>query len=181
MLRASFDGRTGQEDVHIFGPFTRTSVGEAMPPGGFVIAAFATKPRSAGTVRLRSADPADAPRIVLNYFAEPSDLDVMLRCVRAVHELLAQPSLAKVTEQVLFPAPDAPDDEVREQIRVASLTDHHPTGTCGIGRVVDEYLRVYGIDALRVVDASVMPNIPRANTNFPTMMVAERFVELLDV
>jgi len=180
MLRASFDGRTGQEDVHIFGPFTRTSVGEAMPPGGFVIAAFATKPRSTGTVRLRSADPADAPRIVLNYFAEPSDLDVMLRCVRAVHDLLAQPSLAKVTEQVVFPAPDAPDDEVREQIRVASLTDHHPAGTCGIGRVVDEQLRVYGIDALRVVDASVMPDIPRANTNFPTMMVAERFVELLE-
>jgi choline dehydrogenase len=180
MLRASFDGRHGEEDVHIFGPFTRTSVGEAMPPGGFVIAAFATRPRSTGTVRLHSIDPADPPRIVLNYFAEPSDLNVMLRCVRAVHDLLAQPSLAKLTEQVLFPAPDASDEEIREQIRVASLTDHHPAGTCGIGRVVDERLRVYGIEGLRVVDASVLPDIPRANTNFPTMMVAERFVELLD-
>ncbi|MEX2554830.1 MAG: GMC family oxidoreductase [Actinomycetota bacterium] len=180
MLRISFDGRTGEEDAHIFGPFTRTSVGEAMPPEGFVIAGFGAKPRSRGTVRLRSADPGDAPRITLNYFAEPGDVEVMLRTVRAIHELLAQPSLAKVTEQVLFPAPDATDDEIREMIRMGSLTDHHPVGTCAMGGVVDAHLRVLGVEGLRVCDASVMPDIPRANTNFPTMMVAERFVELLD-
>jgi len=180
MLRVSFDGRDGEEDAHIFGPFTRTSVGEAMPPEGFVIAGFGAKPLSRGSVRLRSASPDDAPRITLNYFAEPSDLDVMLRTVRAIHDLLAQPALAKITDQVVFPAPGAPDDEVREQIRVGSLTDHHPVGTCPIGSVVDPHLRVLGVEGLRVCDASVMPNIPRANTNFPTMMVAERFVELLD-
>lgn len=179
MLRVSFDGKYGQEDAHIFGPFTRTSVGEAMPPEGFVLAGFMTKPRSRGTVRLRSADPNDTPRITLNYFAEPEDLDVMVKTVRAIHELAAQPSLAKVTEQVLFPAPDAPDDELRELIRVGSLTDHHPTGTCAIGSVVDAHLQVSGIDGLYVCDASVIPDSPRANTNFPTMMVAERFIELL--
>jgi choline dehydrogenase len=179
MLRVSFDGRRGEEDAHIFGPFTRTSVGEAMPPEGFVVAGFGAKPRSRGTVRLRSADPADAPRITLNYFAEPPDIEIMLRTVRAIHELLAQPSLAKITEQVVFPAPDASDDEIREMIRMGSLTDHHPTSTCAIGPVVDAHLRVPGIEGLRVCDASVIPDIPRANTNFPTMMVAERFVELL--
>ncbi|MFY9587668.1 MAG: GMC oxidoreductase [Actinomycetota bacterium] len=180
MLRTSFDGRDGEEDVHIFGPFTRMSVGEPMPPEGFVIAGFGTKPRSRGTVRLRSADPTAAPRVVLNYFADPADLDVMVRCVRAIHELYAQPSLQKVTDQVVFPAPGIPDDELRELIRVGSLTDHHPAGTCAIGPVVDPHLRVHGFDGLRVCDASVMPDIPRANTNFPTMMIAERFIELLD-
>ena len=178
MLRTSFEGRDGEEDVHIFGPFTRRSIGEPMPENGFVIAGFATRPRSRGTVRLRSADPAAAPRIVLNYFDEPEDLDVMVRCVRAIHELFAQPALAKVTEQVVFPAVGTPDDELREMIRAGSLTDHHPVGTCAIGPVVDARLRVNGVDGLFVADASVMPDIPRANTNFPTMMIGERFVEL---
>lgn len=180
MLRTSFGGRDGEEDVHIFGPFTRMSVGDPMPVEGFVIAGFAAKPRSRGTVRLRSADPGDPPRIVLNYFAEPGDLDVMVRCVRAIHELFAQPSLAKVTEQIAFPAPGTSDEELRELIRAGSLTDHHPAGTCAIGPVLDPHLRVHGIEGLRVCDASVMADIPRANTNIPTMMIAERFVELLD-
>jgi choline dehydrogenase len=178
MLRVSFDGLYGREDAHIFGPFTRTSVGEAMPPEGFVLAGFMTKPRSKGTVKLRSDDPNDTPRIHLNYFDDPADIEVMLRTVRAIHELLAQPSLTKVTEQVLFPAPDTSDEEIREQIRMGSLTDHHPAGTCAIGPVVDPHLKVNGIEALYVCDASVMPEVPRANTNFPTMMIAERFVEL---
>jgi choline dehydrogenase len=181
MLRVSFDRRYGQEDAHIFGPFTRTSVGEAMPAEGFVIAGFMTKPRSRGTVRLRSVDPGETPRITLNYFADPGDIEVMLRTVRAIHDLLAQPALAKVTEQVLFPSPEASDDEIREQIRMGSLTDHHPAGTCAIGPVVDEHLQVRGAESLYVCDASVMPDIPRANTNFPTMMIAERFVELLGI
>jgi choline dehydrogenase len=180
MLRASFAGRDGEEDVHIFGPFTRSSIGEPMPDNGFVIAGFMTKPRSRGNVRLRSADPTDAPRIVLNYYDDPHDLDVMARCVRAIHELFARPALAKVTESVVFPTPGVSDDELRDQIRMGSQTDHHPTGSCAIGSVVDPRLRVLGIEGLYVADASVIPEPPRANTNFPTMMVGERFVELLD-
>ena len=180
MLRVSFAGRAGEEDAHIFGPFTRTSVGEMMPPDGFVIAGFGAKPSSRGTVRLRSASPDDAPRITLNYFADPADLEVMLATVRAIHELLAQPALQKVTEEVVFPVPAASDDEIREQIHLGSLTDHHPVGTCAIGSVVDPNLRVLGVEGLRVCDASVMPDIPRANTNLATMMIAERFAELLD-
>ena len=179
MLRTSFDGRDGEEDVHIFGPFTHVST-VSIPAEGFVVAGFGAKPRSRGTVRLRSADPNDRPHIVLNYFAEPEDMDVMVRCVRAIHELFAQPALSKVTQQVVFPVPGADDAELREQIRMGSLTDHHPVGTVAIGPVLDPHLRVHGIEGLRVCDASVMPDIPRANTNFPTMMIAERFIELLD-
>src|SRR5205823_3785069 len=180
MLRVSLDGGPGQEDVHVFGPFTAEAVRTPMPEGGFVIAGFASKPRSRGTVRLRSADPADPPRIVLNYFGDPADLDTLMWCCDLIYELYATPSLVKVTEQVAFPPPAMSDAERRELLRQASVTDHHPTSTCPIGPVLDPHLRVHGIEGLRVCDASVFPDTVRANTNLTAMMVGERFVELLD-
>ncbi|MEX2457600.1 MAG: GMC family oxidoreductase [Actinomycetota bacterium] len=178
MLRVSFDGRDGEEDAHIFGPFTETAVRTPMPPGGFVLAGFGARPLSRGTVRLRSNDPAHAPRIRLNYFDEPGDLDVLCAGVDLILELYRTEPLASVTERVLFPDPNEDPAQRRELIRAVSLTDHHPVGTCAIGPVVDQHLRVHGVDRLRVCDASVMPDIPRANTNLATMMVAERFAEL---
>lgn len=180
MLRTSFEGRAGEEDVHIFGPFTGEGARSPIPPDGFVIAMMAVKPRSRGSVRLRSADPAAPPRIVLNYFAEPEDLEVFVRGLLAVEELFEQGPLTKVTTEVPWRPSQMPRDELREAARAAAQTDHHPTGTCAIGAVVDEHLRVLGVEGLRVCDASVMPDIPRANTNLPTMTVAERFIELLD-
>ena len=178
MLRT--DGPDGEEALHLFGPFTEHAVRTPMPPGGFVIAGFGAKPRSRGTVRLASADPGAAPRIALNYFDEPSDLDVLVRGVRLIFELYEQPALKAVIDTVAFPDPTSPEAELRELLRAVALTDHHPVGTCPIGPVLDPRLRVHGIDGLRVCDASVMPDGPRANTNLATMMVAERFVELLD-
>jgi choline dehydrogenase len=149
-----------------------------MPEGGFVIAGFHAKPVSRGSVRLRSADPAAAPRIVLNYFAEPADLDVLMRCLELIHELYETTALREVTEQVAFPPPSMGTPELRELLRSASVTDHHPTSTCAIGPVLDPHLRVHGVEGLRVCDASIMPDIVRANTNLTAMMVGERFVEL---
>jgi choline dehydrogenase len=180
MLRTSTEGREGEEDVHVFGPFTAEAVRTPMPDGGFVIAGFHAKPRSRGTVRLRSADPADPPRIVLDYFADESDLDVLVRCCEMIHELYETAALREVTEQVAFPPRDMGARELRELLRSASVTDHHPTGTCAIGQVLDPHLRVRGIDGLRTCDASVLPDIVRANTNLTAMMIGERFVELLD-
>jgi choline dehydrogenase len=180
MLRVSFEDREGEEDAHIFGPFTEEAVRTPMPPGGFVIAAFAAKPLSKGTVRLSSADPAAPPRVVLNYFQEKADLDVLLRCAREIYGLYETPALTKVIDQVVFPPPGSSDDELREFLRNTALTDHHPSSSCAIGPVLDSHLRVRGIENLRVCDASVLPDCPRANTNMSTMMVAERFVELLD-
>lgn len=181
MLRASFEGRRGEEDVHIFGPFTERAVRSPMPLGGLVIAGFPAKPRSRGSVGISSPDPTAPPRIRLNYFAEPEDLEALVRCCRMIGALFDTPQLAKVVEQVVFPPPDLGDDELRALLRAGALTDHHPVGTCAIGGVVDAHLRVRGLEGLRVCDASVMPEVPRANTNVPTMMVAERFVELLDL
>ena len=181
MLRVSLqEGGPGMEDVHVFGPFTAEAVRTPMPEGGFVIAGFASKPHSRGTVRLRSSDPRDAPRIVLNYFEDPRDLDTLTRCCELIYELYETPALAKVTEQVAFPPPSMSSEERRELLRQASVTDHHPTSTCAIGPVLDPHLRVHGVDGLRVCDASVLPDIVRANTNLTAMMVGERFVELLD-
>ncbi|HVL89140.1 MAG TPA: GMC family oxidoreductase [Actinomycetota bacterium] len=87
--------------------------------------------------------------------------------------------LASMIESIAFPAPNMPDAELREMIRLGAQTDHHPCGTCAIGEVVDPGLKVLGFDNLWVCDASVMPDNPRANTNFPTMTIAERFVDLL--
>src|SRR2546430_12249184 len=100
MLRTSTEGRAGQEDVHVFGPFTAEAVRTPMPEGGFVIAGFHAKPRSRGSVRLRSTDPEDPPRIALDYFAEPDDLDVLVRCLDLVYELYETPALREVIEQV---------------------------------------------------------------------------------
>ena len=178
MLRT--EGPEGGELLHVFGPFTPEAVRTPMPEGGFVIAGFHAKPRSRGTVRLRSADPADPPRIVLDYFAEPDDLDVLMRCLDLVYELYETPALREVTEQVAFPPPSMSEPERRELLKAASVTDHHPTSTCAIGPVLDPHLRVLGVEGLRVCDASILPDIVRANTNLTAMMVGERFVELLD-
>jgi choline dehydrogenase len=181
MLRTSLlEGGPGEEDVHVFGPFTAEAVRTPMPEGGFVIAGFAAKPRSKGTVRLRSRDPADPPRIVLNYFADERDLDTLTRCCELIYELYATSALAKVTDQVAFPPPSMSADERRALLRQASVTDHHPTGTCAIGPVLDPHLQVHGVEGLRVCDAAVLPGTVRANTNLTAMMVGERFVELLD-
>jgi choline dehydrogenase len=178
MLRT--EGPDGQEALHLFGPFTEYAVRTPMPPGGFVIAGFGAKPLSRGTVRLASTDPEAAPRIALNYFDEPADLDTLVHGVRLIFELYEQPALKAVIDQVAFPQPSMPEAELRELLRAVALTDHHPVGTCAIGPVLDPHLRVHGVDGLRVCDASVMPDGPRANTNLTTMMLAERFVELLD-
>lgn len=179
MVRASFAGRAGEEDAHIFGPFTGEATRSPVPPDGFVVAGMGMKPFSRGWVRLRDADPASAPRIFLNYFDDERDLDVMEKVFLAIEALFDEPALKAVISQVLWRPSEQPREEVRTAIRAGALTDHHPSGTCPIGPVVDPQLRVYGVEGLRVCDASIFPDTPRANTNFPTMMAAERLIELI--
>jgi choline dehydrogenase len=180
MARHSFDGRAGEEDVHIFGPFTAEAVRAPIPDNAFVLAGFTTRPRSSGWVRLRSRDPNDPPRVMLNYFDEPDDLGTFIRMMLTIEEILLQPSIQKVADQVPWRPSREDRLELERAARAGALTDHHESGTCKIGPVLDPHLRVHGIDGLRVCDASVLPDTPRCNTNFPTMMVAERFIELLD-
>ena len=136
-------------------------------------------PKSRGWLKLRSADPADAPRIFFNLLADPADRAEMLRGYHTLRRLLDQPALAAVTGPIRRPPVDlANDDEVMDYIRASAATAYHPSGTCRMGAddasVVDGELRVRGIDGLRVADASIFPRLPGGNTNLPVMMVAER-------
>jgi len=180
MARTSFDGKHGEEDLHIFGSFTGEGTRSPVPPNGFVVAGMVMKPRSRGTVRLRSRDPNDSPRVVLNYLDQPYDLDAFVRMMLLIEEVYDQPGMKGVLDQLLWRPSSVDRTEMERVARAGALTDHHEAGSVPMGPVLDPHLRVHGIDALRVCDASIFPDPPRCNTNFPTMMAAERFIELLD-
>jgi choline dehydrogenase len=137
-------------------------------------------PVSTGTVTLRSPRPDAAPRITHNYLSAPQDRACLVRGIRIGLEIAQQKALADViTGPFDVPAPDGSDEEVLAWARVVSGTLYHPTSTCSIGAVVDPGLKVYGIDGLRVVDASVFPTVPRGNTNAPVIMTAEKAADLI--
>jgi choline dehydrogenase len=144
------------------------------------------RPKSLGSTRIRSGDPRQAPAIRFNYMADPQDRADMRRGVELTREILAQNALDPYRGPEIFPGPDVRGDaEIDAWVRRAVETCYHPVGTCKMGlpsdrfAVVDEALRVHGLQALRVVDASVMPAIVSGNTNAPTIMIAEKASDLI--
>lgn len=141
-------------------------------------------PRSRGWVRLRSADPADKPRILTNSLAEPEDVAALVAGTRLTREIAAAEPFASELGRELFPGPEvASDEDIADDLRSRVELLFHPVGTCRMGSdenaVVDPQLRVRGVDGLRVVDASVFPIIPSGNTNAPTIAVAERAADVI--
>jgi choline dehydrogenase len=143
------------------------------------------RPKSLGHVKIRSADPAAPPSIRFNYLTDPQDRDDLRTSVRLTREILSQPALDRYRGGELNPGGTLRSDgEIDAWIRRNVETCYHPVGTCRMGRdpsdsVVDAECRVHGIDALRVVDASVMPSIVSGNTNAPTIMIAEKASDLI--
>jgi choline dehydrogenase len=140
--------------------------------------------RSRGWVKLRSADPREAPRIFLNMFAEPGDMDGMVRSLRLSRAIYRQSPLAELIARENLPGADVRTDaELAAHIRRTATHRAHPAGTCRMGTgedaVVDAELRVHGIDRLRVADASVMPALPRGNPNLACMMIGEKAADLI--
>ena len=140
-------------------------------------------PRSHGEVRLRSADPAEAPAIDPRYFSAPEDLEHLVSGVELAREIAATDPLAKLLGPEKFPGPSVTSrDAIRAAVRASCNTIFHPVGTCRMGTderaVVDPELRVRGLRGLRVADASVMPEIIGGNTNAPTIMIAEKCADL---
>lgn len=134
---------------------------------------------SRGSVRLASGDPTAHPVIRNAFYAEESDMARMIDAVRLGEEICAQPAFKPYCAEP-FTGPDG-DSEAALRAHIAATTYeiYHPVGTCAIGSVVDTELRVEGLEALRVVDASVMPTVPRGNTNAPTIAIAERAADLI--
>ncbi|MET3612465.1 choline dehydrogenase-like flavoprotein [Rhizobium aquaticum] len=148
------------------------------PGYGYSIHVCVLRPKSRGEVKLASRDAAAAPLIDPNYLADPQDAELMLKGVKRVRAIAAAPSLARHFKRELFPLKDRSDAELMEHIRARADTIYHPVGTCRMGNgpmaVVDPSLKVRGIDGLRVIDASIMPNLISGNTNAPTIAIAER-------
>ncbi len=151
---------------------------------GITLNSYAVRPKSRGTVRLRSTNPADMPIVDPNFLAHPDDLKASVDGVKISKEIFGQPSLQKYIRKVRFP-----DDSVKTQAdyeayaRQYGRTSYHPTCTCKMGTdemsVVDPQLRVHGIDGLRICDSSAMPSLVGSNTNAPTIMIGEKAADMI--
>jgi len=146
------------------------------------------RPTSRGYLRLRSRDPADKPVIKLNYLSTEQDRRIAISSIRLTRRIAAQPALAPFHPTEYLPGFAVRDDDEQTLVKAAGdigTTIFHPVGTAKMGldsdplTVVDERLRVAGIERLRVIDASVMPTITSGNTNAPTMMIAEKGAALI--
>ncbi len=146
---------------------------------GYCFGPVVIKPTSRGRVMLRAPLPDSKPRVLCNFLTSEEDKASMLAGLRMALEIAAQAPLKAVErEPFSVPASDS-DEDLMAFARRAGQSVYHPTSTCAIGSVVDSELRVYGFEGLRVVDASVMPDITRGNTNAPTIMIAERAADLI--
>ncbi len=142
------------------------------------------RPVSRGWVRLRSADPDEAPRIRFNFLQHDSDVSDLARGFRLTREILAQPALRPFDGGELIPGPQVEtDQELEAYLRDKVESSYHASGTCKMGRdglsVVDSQCRVHGLEGLRVADASTMPIIPSCNLNCPTIMIGEKAADLI--
>lgn len=165
----------------IFMPAHRNANGHWLPRGhGYGIIFVNLRPHSRGGVRITSGDPFARPAIDFNFLADPRDLAVLVKGFEVARQVLAAESFAKLGSWEISPGPGVRDRAAIEaHIRHSLVTVHHPCGTCRIGDVVDEQLRVKGIQALRVVDASVIPTVISGNSNIPVNAVAERGADLI--
>ena len=179
------DGLDAPDLQLIMAPVEYIDHGLAAPPGhGITIGGVLLRPASRGSITLASADPLAAPVIEAAYLSDPADAAPLVEAVKLARRIASQPALKEIVDGEMWPGPDAVTDaDIEAFIRQQAFTLYHPVGTCRMGTdddaVVDPQLRVRGVDGLRVVDASVMPVIPRGNTNAPTIMVAERAADLV--
>ena len=149
---------------------------------GIAIGPCFLRPKSRGSVRLRSKNPRDPALFDAGVFSDEDDLDVLMRAVQLSIKILEAPALAKLIKRRALPEPgiENSDSALRDYVRQTAKTVYHPSGTAKMGpatdktSVVDSQLRVHGVTGLRVGDASIMPTLISGNTNAPTIMIGER-------
>src|SRR5690242_11423597 len=166
------------------GSFKDGQIGELDDFPGITAGAWQMRPLSRGYVEAKSRDPREAPAINPRYLSEQTDRRAIIGGLRFIRRLFAAPSLAKyVGAEILPGAHVASDDELLDYARQEGSTVYHATCTCKMGSdqmaMVDDQLRVHGLEGLRVIDASVMPTVTSTNTNAPTIMIAEKGAEMI--
>jgi choline dehydrogenase len=154
------------------------------PFPGFGIGTFMLRPESRGSVHIRSADPYEPPAINANYLSDERDRRASVAALRLARRVADQPSLKRLIVREVRPGSEARSDEaLLAHISKQGNTSYHPIGTCRMGNddmaVVDSQLRVRGVRALRVADASIMPTMVSSNTNAPSFMIGERCAEFV--
>jgi choline dehydrogenase len=174
-----------EPDIQLmFSPFFLSVTVPTVPGKGYSVAVALVTPQSRGRLMLRSADPRVHPAIYANYLANQEDLQKLVKGITLVRRLNHTKAFAPYYERDVNPSQQIQSDiEMAEFIRTNLQTTYHPVGTCKMAHddlaVVDDQLRVYGVEGLRVVDASIMPIIVNGNTNAPTIMIAEKAADLL--
>jgi choline dehydrogenase-like flavoprotein len=177
-------GAAGAEGPDLFaclGPFPKSTPENVakfgLPENGWCLFGSPTHPKSRGQVRLSGPDPSDPIRIEANALSHPDDLKTAIACVETLREIGNSPQLRPFVEREVMPG-DLTGAELETYLRNAVITYWHESGTAKMGRdgmsVVDGHLNVYGIDNLRVADASIMPRITSANTMAPCVVIGER-------
>jgi choline dehydrogenase-like flavoprotein len=151
---------------------------------GFTCHVCVLRPKSRGTVGLSSADPLQAPLIDPNFFGDAADLETMVAGFKTTRRLLETPALRALQKKDMFTQNVKTDDDIRAILRERVDTVYHPVGTAKMGvndpmAVVDPKLKVYGLEGLRIVDASVMPTLIGGNTNAPTIMIGEKAADMI--
>ncbi|MCO6049665.1 GMC family oxidoreductase N-terminal domain-containing protein [Mesorhizobium sp. RP14(2022)] len=157
---------------------------EKLKNAGVTLNSAYLHPRSRGTVRLSSGDPAAAPLIDPNYFADSHDRAMSLEGLRLAREIMRQPALERFVLAERLPGPSVQSEsELFDYACANAKTDHHPVGTCKMGTgedaVVDLELKVRGLEGLRVCDSSILPRVPSCNTNAPTIMAGEKGADII--
>jgi choline dehydrogenase len=178
--------RLATPDIQIhFIPFSTDKMGEKLHPfSGFTATVCQLRPESRGSLKIRSADPSAPPEIRINYLATETDRAAFIDGIHILRNILAAPAMKPYTMNEVYPGSDKTSDEdLLDFCRNTGSTVYHPTSTCRMGNdplaVVDQRLRLRGIEGLRVVDASVMPDLMSGNTNAPTIMIAEKASDMI--
>ncbi len=180
------DPRLATPDIQIhFLPFSTDKMGEKLHAfSGFTASVCQLRPESRGSLRIRSADPMVPPEIRINYLATETDRTAVVEGLKILRRILAAPALQPYVVEEIDPGPKVSTDaDLLQYCRQRGSTIYHPTSTCRMGNdplaVVDQRLRVRGIEGLRVVDGSVMPDLVSGNTNAPIVMIAEKASDMI--
>ena len=178
--------RLASPDIQIhFLPFSTDKMGEKLHSfSGFTASVCQLRPESRGSLRIKSADPTAPPEIRINYLATETDRAAFIDGIKILRKILNAPALKPYVVDEAYPgAKVVSDEDLLDYCRRTGSTVYHPTSTCRMGNdplaVVDQRLKVRGIEGLRVVDASVMPDLMSGNTNAPTIMIAEKASDMI--